>query len=172
VKVRNPRPFVACDVINKRLEPVDRGEWREKLAQWDGKRVAVWFEAHQDIRSIYANNYWWGVCLKLVEDDTGNAADYMHEICLKKFLSKKKVEIISPVTGEAEVHAVQERSSSQRIGDFYNFVEQSRVWFLEFFGVDTPDPDPEYWRKKGKIRPDRAAKQVAGVEASVTSGAG
>jgi hypothetical protein len=150
VKLRKPKPYVEGYVERGRFTPDVIEQWREKLREFDGQRVDVWFERHQDIRSIYANNYWWGVCLKLVQDDTGNKADDMHEICLKKFLSKRKVEIISPVTGECEVHAVQERSSTRKISDFYQFVEESRLWFVEFFGVVTPDPDPEYWRVKGR----------------------
>lgn len=151
MKVFRPKPFAPCMVEKTergaRLVPSDMGRWRALLREHEGQPVHVVFEKPQDKRSIYANNYWW-FCLGLVEKDTGNKKDYMHEICLKKFLSKQKVEIISPVTGECEIHAVQERSSTQRISDFYDFVEEARVWFVEFFGVITPDPDPEYWRKR------------------------
>lgn len=145
MKVRKPKPYVPGVVEGGRFKPADMARWREKLAEYEGQAVDVWFDKQQDQRSRQANAYWW-FCLGLVEKDTGNDKDYMHEICLKKFLTKKKVEIISPVTGECEIHAVQERSSTQRISDFYAFVESARVWFVEFFGVVTPDPDPEYWR--------------------------
>jgi hypothetical protein len=61
---------------------------------------------------------------------------------------RKQVEFYSTVTGESVTTEVDKRRSSALTGGpFHDFVEQVREFARTFWGIETPDPDPEYWRK-------------------------
>jgi hypothetical protein len=106
-------------------------------------------------RSAKANRYYWGVVLDLIEQHTGTKADDIHDAMCEQFLpnEQKRVAFFNKLTGEELAVDVDTRRSSKLTGmAFYDFVEDVRQWARDFLQVETPDPDPEYWRKRPSKR--------------------
>lgn len=119
----------------------------------DGTELIVTMESAADARSARANRYYWGVVLKAVAEHTGQKAETLHEIWCGMFLPNehKRVEFFNRLTGEHLVVETDGRRTSKLTGGpFYDYVEECRVWAAEWLGVTTPDPDPQYWRKRAK----------------------
>lgn len=107
------------------------------------------------VRSQRANAYLWGHVYAEAAKHTGHSADDIHDAMCEKFLpnERKRVEFFSRMTGESLQIETDSRRSSKLAGNkFYDFVEEVRLFLLEFLGVETQDPDPEYWRKRASKR--------------------
>ena len=125
--------------------------WRQELGFFANKRVDVTLASHRDTRSKRANAYYWSVVLGTIARETGHSADEIHEAMCRMFIKNepKQIEFFSRMTGEVLTFDLDTRRSSKLAGaPFYDFVEQVRAWALDFLGVATEDPDPDYWRKR------------------------
>lgn len=118
-----------------------------------GKRVSIKVVEWKDVRSQQANNYWW-YCLDLAIEilNAGDQkAEDLHDAFCEMFLpnERKRVAFFNRMTGaRLEVECEDTRRSSKLTGEpFYVFVEKGREE-LRRLGVETPDPDPAYWRKR------------------------
>lgn len=123
------------------------------LATFAGKRIAVTIEEAKSIRSIKANAYYWSTVLPLLAKENEQTPEEVHDAMCVLFLPNehKRVEFFNRLTGESLSVDVDGRRSSKLTGaPFYDFVERVRLWGVEFLGVLTPDPDPEYWRKRDR----------------------
>lgn len=114
----------------------------------DGARLTLTVEREKDRRSVEANRYYWGVVIKLIAQETGQPAQDIHDDLRDRFLRKT-------ITYTDSAGLIRERefsrgSSGLTIAEFYDFVEQARLFAAEFFGLRIPDPDPEYWRQREK----------------------
>ena len=132
----------------------------------DGEEVTCAFtdgsldSVRSHIRSQKANNYLWGHVYVEMAKHTGHSPDDLHDAMCERFLPNehKRVEFYNHMSGEQlTVETDGRRSSKQSPTDFYDFVEQIRAFALEFLGVETQDPDPEYWRRSKRRRKDVAA---------------
>lgn len=107
--------------------------------------------AAAQIRSRKANAYYRGVILVLMSEHSGHSPDDLHDVMCEMFISseRKQLEFVSEITGEV-LHVETDSRRSSKLGPtaFYDFVESVRVWARDFLNVETPDPDPEYWRKR------------------------
>lgn len=110
------------------------------------------------LRSLKANAYYWSQVLTPMSIE-GSAGDQspedIHDAMCEMFLpnEQKRVEFFNRMTGERlEVKTDTRRTSKQNPNEFYDFVEKVRKFALEFMGVRTEDPDPNYWRKKAARR--------------------
>lgn len=103
-------------------------------------------------RSERANAYLWGVVYPAIVkgSESGNTDVDLHDAYCDMFLptEQKQVAFYSRLTGEALTATTSRRSSALSGEPFYQFVEQVREHARTFFGVETPDPDPDYWRKR------------------------
>lgn len=138
------------------LIPEESDQRRAHLQSLAGQRVDVTVKPHKDTRSLRANNYYWGQVLTpmSIEGSNGDqSAEEIHDAMCEMFLpdEHKRVAFFNRMTGETlEVDTDHRRTSKLTGGPFYDFVEQVRKFALEFMGVRTEDPDPEYWRRKQK----------------------
>ena len=143
-----------------RLDDPQRYRKDAKAQRWHvGQRLMV--KLAPVTRSERANAYYWGVVLEHIErlSESGYTADELHDVFCERFIQtdRKRVEFFNRMTGEVLITEFDHRRSSALSGlAFYEFVEQVRQFALEFWNVQTPDPDPEYWRKPRHER--RAAK--------------
>lgn len=140
------------------LEPSERPARRAHLAQFRNSRVSVEIKPWRSVRSRQANNYYWGQVLEVMAKDQEMTAEEVHDAMCARFLPNeaKRVAFFNKLTGEElAVYTDGKRSSKLAGNDFYDFVERVRLFALEFLGVVTADPDPEYWRKR------HARKQAA-----------
>lgn len=125
--------------------------YRKHLRSLRNRRVS--FTVKTLTRSEEANAYLWGVVYPLLVAEQEMTPDEMHDAMCAQFLpnERKRVEFFNRMTGEVlTVETDGRRSSKLTGGEFYDFVERVRQWGAEFLGVVTPDPDPLYWRKRGK----------------------
>lgn len=126
---------------------------RFKRGKVVAKFTAAGANAEAQIRSRKANAYYHGVVLRLMAEHSGHSADELHDAMCEMFIpsEKKQIEFVNELTGEVvQVETDPRRSSKQSPTAFYDFVEQVREWARTFLNVDTPDPDPLYWRKRGR----------------------
>lgn len=102
-------------------------------------------------RSQKANAYYWSTVLTTLAKENEQTPEDLHDAMVEMFLPNdlKRVEFFNKMTGEVLRVTVDKRRSSKLTGEaFYDFVERVRLWGVEFLGTTTPDPDPEYWRKR------------------------
>lgn len=131
-----------------------RQMWIRSLA---GQRVDVTITEHRDRRSEQANAYLWGHVYEEASKHLGDGdmdAEEIHDAMCALFLpnEQKRVEFFNRLTGDSlTVDCTDTRRSSKLKGDeFYTFVERVRKKLLEL-GVETKDPDPQYWRKRASV---------------------
>lgn len=132
---------------------VDPGKYRADVVakRWPaGKRLML--RIGPATRSEKANAYLWGVVYETIvkQSESGNTAEDLHDAFCERFIlsEHKQVEFFNKMTGEHLVTDVTRRSSALQGGPFYDFVENIREFARQFWGIETPDPDPDYWRKR------------------------
>lgn len=139
-----------------RTAPEIRGRILEHGRRYAGVPLDILIRQHdaRKLRSEKANAYLWGVVYPAIVagSESGNTEMDLHDAYCAMFLptEAKQVEFYSRLTGESVSVSTTRRSSALKGDRFYDFVELIREHGRTFFGVETPDPDPEYWRKRGK----------------------
>ena len=139
------------------LFDTERTQRRAHLRSLAGLDVDVVVRRHKDTRSLRANNYYWSCVLEVMskEHSEGDqSAEEIHDAMCQMFLPDevKRVEFFNRMTGEVLSVDTDPRRTSKLKGDeFYTFVEKVRKFALEFMGIRTEDPDPEYWRKRKQV---------------------
>lgn len=131
-------------------------QWKVALSDRVGERVTLTIDKFKDRRSVRANAYYWGVVLKLIAEHSGHTPQDLHDALSEKFApgEQKQMEFVNTFTGEIEELTTDSRRTSKlSMHDFYEYVEHVRVWASEWMGVETPDPDPDYWRKRLRVTP-------------------
>lgn len=136
-----------------RLLDEQRGRILAHGRKYAGVGLDIIIRAHdaRKLRSEKANNYYWSTVLPLLAAENEQTSEEVHDAMCAMFLPNeaKRVEFFNRLTGESlTVDVDTRRSSKLHGGAFYDFVERVRLWGVEFLGVITPDPDPEYWRKR------------------------
>jgi len=145
------RTFVGVPNRDGHLELFMRKQIAVTLKVHAGTEIEVRIRRHKATRSDKANRYYWGVVLALLAKDQEMTPEDVHDAMCEQFLpnERKRLEFFNKMTGETlDVETDPRRSSKLKGDEFYDFVERVRLWGLEFLGVLTPDPDPEYWRKR------------------------
>jgi hypothetical protein len=143
-----------CTRNGGKLKLFDRAEFDREFARF-GEGVELELTIREGsrarVRSRKANAYLWSVVYALMSVHTGHSPEDIHDAMCERFLpsEQKRVEFFNAMTGERlEVETDARRSSKLTGAPFYDFVELVRQFAREFLDVDTPDPDPEYWRKR------------------------
>jgi hypothetical protein len=116
-----------------------------------GQEFVLSVQSRSAYRSLKANAYYWSVVVAMAAKETGQPEDDIHAAWCEMFLpdEKKRVEFYNRLTGETlQVDVDGRRSSKQSGSKFFDFVEECRFWCQQFLNLTTPDPDPEYWRKR------------------------
>jgi hypothetical protein len=133
------------------FDPGHREMFTARLASFPGKKVVIEVADRRVYRSKQANSYYWSVVVAAAVEATGQDADSIHEFWKGQFLPNeaKQVEFFHHLTGLKIRQTVTPSSTKEQSGTkFYDYVEQCRLWLLEWYNTSTPDPDPEYWRKR------------------------
>ena len=132
------------------LAPEEAPERRAHLRLLKGFSVDLVITKHTDTRTARANAYYWGGVIDPIHEYTGQDKQVIHDAMCEAFLShlRTEVEFMNVLTGEVRTYPVGPRSSGLRGNKFYDFVENVRQWAREFLGVETDDPDPEFWRRR------------------------
>jgi len=149
--VIEPRTFIDVPAADGRLSSFTAAQIRATVKAHAGTEIEIRIRRHKATRSERANRYLWGVVYRLLAKENEQTPEDLHDCMCAMFLpnERKRVEFFNRMTGEClEVEIDPRRSSKLKGDEFYDFVERVRLWGLEFLGVVTPDPDPDYWRKR------------------------
>ncbi len=131
----------------------DHAGFERAIQKFKGHEGVLTLRPKTALRSLEANNYYWGVVVKAAADESGQAESDIHTFWCAQFLpdEKKRLLFHNRLTGERLQVDVDARRTSKLTGTpFYDYVEACRLWLQEWLGVTTPDPDPAYWRKRTK----------------------
>jgi hypothetical protein len=141
---------------NGKLKVIDEASFKRAWAEvGEGEELEFSLKetTRARLRSKKALGYYWGVVLRMAEEETGQPADDIHDAMVERFIPResKRIEFVNEMTGEHLPIDVDQRHSPKQGNKFYDFVEEVRLFLREFLNIDTPDPDPDYWRKKQKV---------------------
>lgn len=157
--VRQKVPVFSGRITNEgrwELAPDEAENRKAYFQSLAGQHVGILVRPWKVLRSERANNYYWGQVLTpmSVEGSDGDQSpEEIHDAMCAMFLPNepKRVEFFNRMTGEAlSVDTDGRRSSKLQGEEFYVFVEKVRKFALEFMGVRTENPDPEYWRRRAR----------------------
>jgi len=142
-----------------RMERVERIRHDARIVALTGKDVVVTIRDAKATRSERANAYLWSTVYKLMAleqcgKDSEEAKSAIHDAMCERFLTnqRRQVEFFNRLTGEVLTVDTDPRRSSKLAGDaFFDFVEDVREFARTWMQVETPDPDPDYWRKRAEV---------------------
>lgn len=129
--ILSPGPYwhsIAANVINF-LSTID-----------PSKKWEIYIKQTKDTRSQKQNRYLWGVVYKLLQEETGNDPEDLHDYFLGEYFGWESVDVMG-----SDTLRPKRRSKSLPTSDFFEFVEFIRRRAAEN-GYFIPDPDP-YWRE-------------------------
>lgn len=114
--------------------PQEKGKFQDALSKNDGNWCEVDFGSKN--RSVAENNYYWGVVVKTITDDTGQDADDVHDYLKTKFLRRKVV------VGKEESVVVGSTATLTTV-EFEDYLEKCRVHAIEYFQLTIPLPNED-----------------------------
>jgi hypothetical protein len=110
-----------------RFDSYIQNEFKEGDRIW----ISVGRLSDKKIRSVEANNYYWGVVVHMLSLETGYEKDEMHEALKLKFLQWEPLEGIPTTVSTSKL------SSDQ----FAEYVERIKRWAAIDLGVYIPSPN-------------------------------
>lgn len=125
-----PVPIHLGEIKNCKLELLDMDKWRSSLMALNGRKVRVVVEEPKDTRSQKANRYYWAY-LSLIESETGNDANDIHELAKRKFLPP----VYKTILGQ-EVKLPGSTTKLDNL-EFTNYIQKIEVWS----GIAAPNPE-------------------------------
>lgn len=140
------REFVTTGRIERgQLKVRNRRSFEAAMKKFRDGDVLITVEKKHATRSVEANRYYFGVCLKLIAEHTGYTVDEVHEWAKAKFIPKHVA--ICDRNGEIKDDLVI-GGSTTRLNkvQFYEYVESIRQFAAEELDVNIPDPNPN-WRE-------------------------
>lgn len=116
-----------------------------KLAFGDGDKVSVEIKSRRKPRSLKHNSLFHAYC-GIIADETGNSLEAVKSTlkaiyCKKPFVDIHGDEIYNKDTGELLTY-VQDTSDMSTI-EMATLTEQTRMFALEWFGIDLPLPEEQ-----------------------------
>jgi hypothetical protein len=114
------------------------------VKSFEGKEIELTFNPINKKRSISQNGYYWGVVIPIMQNtmiDIGNLMDNedVHLLLRAKFL--KEILAVDENTGEVceRVKSTTELSTFE----FNQYITKIRMWAIDFFGVEIPEPNEQ-----------------------------
>ena len=114
--------------------------WQKTLESLNGKRVKVVikeFKAGDNIRSITANSYYWGIVVEILRHEFGYEKLEMHDalgLMFRQDWSKVPPTII--------------KTSTMSSRDFWDYINRVQIWASTEYGLYIPDPNKVEWGGK------------------------
>ena len=114
-----------------------------------GQVVQVEIHEIKPTRSMSQNNYYWGVYLPLIADETGDDVESLHELFKKTFLIER--------IGRARNSPVPIYKSTSQLsrGEFGEYIMKIE----ELTGIQAPPTDVYFY---GEVTTDKSEKQSVG----------
>jgi len=105
-----------------------------QVALLEGQEVSVTIEKYRNKRSINQNNYYWGVVVKLISEETGYSLHETHDILRGKFLGKTKK------IGTETIH-YSRSSASLNTKEMEQYLSDIREWASIILNCYVPEPN-------------------------------
>lgn len=129
-----------------KFRPDNADFFKHDVASFEGQLIEVMIIGRRNTRSLRMNRYYWGVVVRMLVDFFNQEntfgrhvnAEYVHEILAVKFLGTKKI-----MMPDHEIIEVRESSTDLDNQDFINYFENVRMWALELFNLDIPEPNEQ-----------------------------
>jgi hypothetical protein len=123
-------------IKNKQFIPDDPAAFTDKFNRYkDGERCIIDVKKIKATRSILLNNYYWGVIIKYISDETGQDQNDVHEILKQMFLEPKIVKF-----GGVN-HTIPASTASLDNEYFIIYANEIRDWASQFLNLYIPEPN-------------------------------
>jgi len=116
----------------------------DAINSFNGQEVVVTFEKAKKKRSNPQNQYYWGVCIPLIQNGLKEATgefrtveNIHYKILLPLFAPTN--EIVNTDTGESLCEKLS--SSEMTTTQFCEYIMEIQKWAIEFLGIDIPSPN-------------------------------
>lgn len=131
-------PVFRGSVQNGKLHLGDRDAFDRHAATLEGKSVTLTLKQYRKTRSNPQNAYFHGVILPMIADASGHTAAEVKDALKVKFLT----------TYASDGFPIVKRTRDLDTKQFAEFVDNCRLFALDYYGVNIPDPNgavqPEY----------------------------
>jgi hypothetical protein len=117
---------------------------RQRLVEWarqyPSKEIKIKFERKGSKRASQANRYYWGVCIKEITirlRELGHqwiTDEDVHDMMKIKFNYERIV------SEQGETLELPKSTTDLTKMQFFEYVENIRMWAAGFLGIDIPDP--------------------------------
>jgi len=101
------------------------------------KEFDVVFKKPSSGRSQQQNKYYWGVVVHLLSEHLGYTPEETHDVIKNEFL---KEVVMREINGETKEIINIKSTTELNIKDMQQFLEFVRMWAMQEFGVDIPEP--------------------------------
>ena len=121
---------------------IDFSKDRDKLKLFETLKMlkkqvyVVTIEKKKEKRSLNANAYYW-VLMSILEKETGQDSDSLHDYFKTKFLPKRKV--VFKQTGEE--NEVQGSTAELDSFNFFEYVDKVRAFAIQELDIYLPNPN-------------------------------
>jgi len=100
--------------------------------------VEIIIRPRKKSRTIKQNDYYWGVVIRMIADETGHSSEEIHELMKSMFL--KDILII-----KNEVYFTNKSTTLLNTKQFSkDYVDRIKLWALDKLNINIPDPDEIY----------------------------
>lgn len=144
--------------IDHKLDVSD--DMKRYLAQvirnWTDGPATLTLKRERPDKSQLQMGYYRGLVLPMItEEACGDGSnkveqDRIHKQLKAMFLESERVEYTDMTTGEVIMKELAPSLGDLNTREMSDFTERVRAWALDFFGLVTPDPDPNWKAKRGQ----------------------
>lgn len=145
-----PWPIVVSAQLVAGAIHFNRVRLHAKLKSRRDCELEIVIERKHATRSLAANAYYFGHVLARAHEHTGHSAADLHEFFRHRFLTKAVIltDRHGVIVGEERIG--QTTTTLNKV-QFFDYVQQVRMFLLEELGVVTDEPDPN-WKAKAEGR--------------------
>ena len=124
-------------VTNGKLVLDNEPAYQSHLLTLEGE-VELIARKRSKARSVRQNDYYWGVVLKCIADETGHSTDEIHELMKSMFLKDVIIVGNEPyITNKSTTRLTTKQFST-------DYIERIKFWALDTINLNIPDPDEVY----------------------------
>ena len=118
-------------VVDKGKLKLDHQDYFNKHLQTLGGKVVVWIKRDTGNRTLSQNALYWAY-LNIIEDETGNSADELHEYLKRKLLNPRHIKVLGE---DIKLPSSTTSLDTQMFSDYMTRIEHL---------TSIPIPAPEY----------------------------
>ncbi len=151
-----PRAFEILGVVREGVAVVRQSELKAAtVALGDGTPfIMTLTEDLPFVRSQKASKYYQAIVVRAGAKATGNSVEMVHRGWKAMFLPDADMftDFFNWFAGQEAIPRSKRPLTTRDlpIRDFYDYVEECREWLRTEYQVDTPDPDPLFFKRRAR----------------------